>query len=272
MAQDLSPIACIPGTLFSRSLAVPSSWRPQITGNSDRDTHGRITNALEGPPTTSQGREAAQSTSLPELAYKIVLKPPAVTISEVLSGIITFLYAFFACAVVASRRRAGRWSSPPAPRRARAPAASTPHAHEAIARFGRPFSGRSFLSACFALRRAPRRLLSKLCRASTHGRPTNERCDERSAGVADWNTARRGNTERTLTAAATPPPRDPYRHSLAMRPPQKARPFVSLTTIFIIIIIIILITLDYVLIIITSARNGRHKNPMMRTSYTTCVS
>ena len=125
ITQDLPPIACIPGTLFSRSLAVPSSRRPQITGDSDRDTHVRITNALEGPPTTSQGREAAQSTSLPELAYKIVLKPPAVTISEVLSGIITFLYAFFACAVVASRRRAGRWSSPPAPRRARAPAAST---------------------------------------------------------------------------------------------------------------------------------------------------
>ena len=38
---------------------------------------------------------------------------------------------FFACAVIASRRRAGRWSSPPAPRRARAPAASTPHAHDA---------------------------------------------------------------------------------------------------------------------------------------------
>ena len=31
--------------------------------------------------------------------------------------------------------------------------------------------------------------------------------------------------ERTLTAAAPPPPRDPYRHALTMRPPQKARPF-----------------------------------------------
>ena len=47
----------------------------------------------------------------------------------------------------------------------------------------------------------------------------------RSAGVADWKTTRGGNTERTLTAAAPPPPRDPYRHSLAMRPPRKARPF-----------------------------------------------
>ena len=52
-------------------------------------------------------------------------------IAEFLSDIIIFLYAFFACAVVASRRRARRWSSPPAPRRARAPAASTPHAHDA---------------------------------------------------------------------------------------------------------------------------------------------
>ena len=44
-----------------------------------------------------------------------------------------FLYAFFACAVVASRRRARRWSSPPAPppRARAAPAASTPHAHDA---------------------------------------------------------------------------------------------------------------------------------------------
>ena len=37
---------------------------------------------------------------------------------------------FFARAVVASRRCARCWSSPPAPRRARAPAASTPHAHD----------------------------------------------------------------------------------------------------------------------------------------------
>ena len=41
------------------------------------------------------------------------------------------LCVFFACAVIASRRRARRWSSPPAPRRARAPAASTPHTHDA---------------------------------------------------------------------------------------------------------------------------------------------
>ena len=42
------------------------------------------------------------------------------------------------------------------------------------------------------------------------------------------NTALGGNTERTLiTASAPPPPRDPYRHVLAMRPPRKARPFVS---------------------------------------------
>ena len=47
----------------------------------------------------------------------------------------------------------------------------------------------------------------------------------RSEGVAEWVTARGGNTERTLTAAAGPSPRDPYRHSLEMRPSQKARPF-----------------------------------------------
>ena len=43
--------------------------------------------------------------------------------------------------------------------------------------------------------------------------------------VAGGKTALGGNTERTLTAAAPPPPRDPYRHALTMRPPQKARPF-----------------------------------------------
>ena len=44
-------------------------------------------------------------------------------------------------------RRASRWSSSPAPRRARAPAASTPHAHVAVARFGRPFSRTPFSHA-----------------------------------------------------------------------------------------------------------------------------
>ena len=53
----------------------------------------------------------------------------------------------------------------------------------------------------------------------------DERRDVRSAVVADWNTARGGNTERALTAAVGPPPRDPYRHALTMRPPQKVRPF-----------------------------------------------
>ena len=42
--------------------------------------------------------------------------------------------------------------------------------------------------------------------------------------MADWKTALGGNTERTLTAAAGPSPRDPYRHALAMRLPQKDRP------------------------------------------------
>jgi hypothetical protein len=62
-------------------------------------------------------------------------------------------------------------------------------------------------------------------RTRPHGRPTNEQCDVRSAGVADWKTTLGGNTERTLTAAAGPSPRDPYRHALTMRPPQKVRPF-----------------------------------------------
>ena len=36
----------------------------------------------------------------------------------------------------------------------------------------------------------------------------------RPAGVADWVTARLGNTERTLTAAAGPSPCGHYRHAL----------------------------------------------------------
>ena len=125
--RGLSLLALDPVTLFSRSLAVPRSRRPQITGDSDRDKHVRITNPLEGPPTTSQGREAAESTTssnLPSKSYRM-------TTAEFLSDIMIFLYAFFACAVVASRRRARRWSSLPAPRRARAPAAGIPHAHDA---------------------------------------------------------------------------------------------------------------------------------------------
>ena len=89
-----------------------------------------------------------------------------------------------------------------------------------------PFLGRPFfLPTCSALRRAPRPLARTNARSRTHGRPTNERRDVRSAGVADWITARGGGTERTLTAAAGPSPRDPYRHALTMRPPRKVRPF-----------------------------------------------
>ena len=47
----------------------------------------------------------------------------------------------------------------------------------------------------------------------------------RSAGMADWITARRGNTERTLTAAAGPSPCDPYRQALTIRPSLKAPAF-----------------------------------------------
>ena len=90
-----------------------------------------------------------------------------------------------------------------------------------------PFLGRPFffLPTCSALRRAPRLLARALARTRTHGRPTNERRDVRSAGVADWITARGGNTEHTLTAAVAPSPRDPYRHALTRRPPQKVWPF-----------------------------------------------
>ena len=90
------------------------------------------------------------------------------------------------------------------------------------------FLGRLFfLSTWFALRRAPRPPACTHARSRTHGRPTNERRDVRSAGVAGWITARGGGTERTLTAAAGPSPRDPYRHALAMRLPLKVRPLVS---------------------------------------------
>ena len=104
--------------------------------------------------------------------------------------------------------------------------------------FGRPFSlptcsalyngivPRSRTSTCTHPQRiAPRLHARTHARTRTHGRPTNERFDVRSAGVADWNTSRGGGTERTLTAAAGPSPRDPHRHALAMRPPRKVRPF-----------------------------------------------
>ena len=88
-------------------------------------------------------------------------------------------------------------------------------------------AGRSFfliVSHCDA-RHAARMHARLLARART----TDERTMRRAvpAGVADWITARGGDTERTLTAAAPPPPRDPYRHALAMRPSLRARPLVS---------------------------------------------
>ena len=90
-----------------------------------------------------------------------------------------------------------------------------------------PFLGRPFfLPTCFALRRASRPPACTHARSRTHGRQTNERRDGRSAGVADWITALGGNTERTLTAAAGPSPRDPYRHAFTMRSPLKVRPLV----------------------------------------------
>ena len=90
-----------------------------------------------------------------------------------------------------------------------------------------------FLSACFALRcalRPPARKNFRLQKQSpyrAYRRPTDERRDVRSAGMADWITARGGDTERALTAAAGPSPCDPYRQALTMRPSLKARPLVS---------------------------------------------
>ena len=82
--------------------------------------------------------------------------------------------------------------------------------------------GRSLLAAHFT---------TPCLHARTHARARttdDERRDvRRSAGVADWKTTRRGNTERTLTAAAGSSPCDHYRHALARWPSQKARPFVS---------------------------------------------
>ena len=126
-----------------------------------------------------------------------------------------------------------------AARRARAPAASTPHAHVAVARFGRPFSGRSFLSACFALRRAPRphahktRLLAcfALCRAPrphahknplasahTDDRPTSDT----TCGPQAWLTGKlhEGGTR----SVRSPPRRAPLLATPIAKPLQCGRP------------------------------------------------
>ena len=92
---------------------------------------------------------------------------------------------------------------------------------------------RSTCSAFFFFRVPTLFLAGRFSFLRTHARThaparttDDERRDVRSAGVADWNTALGGNTERTLTAAAAPSPRDPYRHAPTMRPPRKkVRPF-----------------------------------------------
>ena len=118
----------------------------------------------------------------------------------------------------------GAGARPPAPRRARAPAASTPPAHEADARFGRPFSGRSFsrLASRCAARHA-----GSFRNFAAPARTDDRRTNDATCGPQAWLTgslhdARRGNAERTLTALADPSPRDPYRHALAMRPSLRA--------------------------------------------------
>ena len=92
-----------------------------------------------------------------------------------------------------------------------------------------PFSWPAVLSS-YVQRIAPRATSARMhARSLAHARTTDERTKRRAvqrpAGVADWETSLGGNTERTLTAAAGPSPRDPYRHALTMRPPRKARPF-----------------------------------------------
>ena len=118
---------------------------------------------------------------------------------------------------------------------------STPGGFPSLLQGSHPFLGRPFflsfrfalrrllfLSACFRVvpRATPARN-QKPARSRAHQRSTDGRRDVRSAGMADWKTALRGNTERTLTAAAGPPPRDPYRQALTMRPSLRARPLVS---------------------------------------------
>ena len=85
----------------------------------------------------------------------------------------------------------------------------SPAAHAAFSCFGLlSLCGRHFSPP---IRSTPRH-------ASTHARAAHarttdgERRDVRSAGVADWKTSKRGDTERTLTAQAGHPPCDPHRH------------------------------------------------------------
>ena len=173
MAQDLSPVVRLhPSHTFlsfshSPQLAAPTHHR-RLRSRYTRSDHQR---ARGSAYYITRARSSTVNVSA-QTAHQIVPHDDC-RISERHHHF--SLCVFFACAVVASRRRAGRWSSPPAPRRARAPAASTPHAHDAA----------SFRN----LAAAP---------ARTDDRRT--RCDVRSAGVADWITARGGDTERTLTA------------------------------------------------------------------------
>ena len=131
--------------LHPRHTFLSFSRSPQLAAPTDhRRLRSRYTRSDHQRARGSAYHITRARSSTVNVLPKLFTKSYRMAIAEFLSDIITFLYAFFACAVVASRRRARRWSSPPAPRRARAPAASTPHAHEAVARFGRPFSGRSF--------------------------------------------------------------------------------------------------------------------------------
>ena len=84
--------------------------------------------------------------------------------------------------------------------------------------------GKCFGSAHCAARHA-RPHARALASAHTDGRRTNDA----TCGPQAWLTGSLheggDTTERMLTAAAGPSPRDPYRHALAMRPPRKVRPF-----------------------------------------------
>ena len=133
-------------------------------------------------------------------------------------------------------RRASRWSSLPAPRRARAPAASTPHAHVAVARFGRPFSGRSFFllaSRCagrsffllasllaLALRRAPRLPANKNTLASAH--TDDRRTNDATCGPQAWLTG--SLHEGGIRSVRSPPRRAPLLATPIAKPLQCGRP------------------------------------------------
>ena len=88
----------------------------------------------------------------------------------------------------------------------------------------RTHARRPLLLARFAAHHAPRHASSAHTHTPARARARaigNERRDVQSAGVADWGTARGGNTERALTAAAGPLLAIPIATSLQDGRPQR---------------------------------------------------